>query len=132
MKSIKFKSYILLTAALLAGSCKKFDEVNTDQFSATGEQVQIEYFINTSIVDAQMNPDVAERAFVLYWKTAGHQHSSSTFALGNYDDGWTSAYYNQVSGWLNSANTAISIAAEKKAAGLERPFDNNLVQVARI
>jgi hypothetical protein len=132
MKSFKTKSYILLTAALLAGSCKKFDEVNTDQFSATGEQVQIEYFINSSIIDAQMNPDVAERSFVLYWKTAGHQHSNTTFALANYDDGWTSAYYNQVAGWLNNVNTAISIAADKKAAGLERPFDNNLVQVARI
>ncbi|WP_295771555.1 SusD/RagB family nutrient-binding outer membrane lipoprotein [uncultured Mucilaginibacter sp.] len=132
MKSFKIKSYILLTAALLAGSCKKFDDVNTDQFSATGEQVQIEYFINSSIIEAQMNPDVAERSFVLYWKTAGHQHSNTTFALANYDDGWTSAYYNQVAGWLNSANTAISIAADKKAAGLERPYDNNLVQVARI
>ncbi|MVN91827.1 SusD/RagB family nutrient-binding outer membrane lipoprotein [Mucilaginibacter aquatilis] len=132
MKSFKSKSYILLTAALLAGSCKKFDDVNTDQFSATGEQVQIEYFINSSIIEAQMNPDVAERSFVLYWKTAGHQHSNTTFALANYDDGWTSAYYNQVAGWLNSANTAITIAADKKAAGLERPYDNNLVQVARI
>jgi hypothetical protein len=132
MKSFKKTSYVLLTAVALLASCKKFDEINESPIAAYPEQVQIEYFINASIVDAQMNPDVAERSFVLYWKTAGHQHSNSTFALGNYDDGWTSAYYNQVAGWLNAANTAISIAAEKKAAGQSRPFDDNLVQVARI
>jgi len=132
MKLIKKTSFALLTAALLTSSCKKFDEINENPIAANTGQVQIEYFINSSIVDAQMNPDVAERSFVLYWKTAGHQHSNTTFALANYDDGWTSAYYNQVAGWLNGINTAITIAADKKASGQSRPVDDNLVQVARI
>jgi hypothetical protein len=132
MKAIKTLSYLLFTTALLATSCKKFEETNENPLAAGPGQVQIEYFINGAIVDAQMNPDVAERSFVLYWKTAGHQHSNTTFALANYDDGWTTAYYNQVASWLNAANTAITVAADKKAAGQSRPVDENLVQVARI
>ena len=132
MKNIKKISLVLFTSAALMASCKKFDELNQNPIAAAPDQVQIEYFINASIVDAQMNPDVAERSFVLYWKTAGHQHSNTTFALANYDDGWTSAYYNQVAGWLNAANTAIQVAADNKAAGRARTYDNNLTQVARI
>src|SRR5690606_3379167 len=83
-------------------------------------------------IGAQMNPDVAERSFVLYWKTAAHQQEDEGLSSGYYDDGWTTAYYNQVSGWLNAVNTGIQIGEKQIAAGKVKPYSNNLVQVGRI
>ncbi|MCX2451075.1 SusD/RagB family nutrient-binding outer membrane lipoprotein [Pedobacter sp. PLR] len=132
MKLIIKTACTLLATSLLLTSCKKFDEVNVNPVAASGDQVQPEYFLNNSIIGAQQNPEVAERAFVLYWKTAGHQHSNGSFYSATYDDTFTTIYFNQVSGWLNSANTAISIAADKKASGTDAPYTNNVAQVARI
>ncbi|WP_235964615.1 SusD/RagB family nutrient-binding outer membrane lipoprotein [Pedobacter gandavensis] len=123
---------MLLTTTLLLGSCKKFEQINVDPYAATAEQAQTEYFLNGSIIGAQMNPDVAERSFVLYWKTAGHQHSNGGISSGSYNDGWTSAYYDKVSAWLNSANTAIQIGEGQIANGTAKAYTPNLVQVARI
>jgi hypothetical protein len=133
MKQIIKKSCMLLTATLLLASCKKFEEINVNPIAANDEQAQVEYFINGSIMGAQMNPDVAERSFVLYWKAAGRQMSEGgTLSVGNYNDQWTSVYYEQVSKWLNAANTAIQLADKQTQAGLAKPHTPNLVQVARI
>lgn len=73
MKSI-FK--VILPAAttlLLLSGCKKFDEINVNPYLANEQQVQVEYFLNGSIIADQMDPHIAERIFVLYWKTAGRQ-----------------------------------------------------------
>lgn len=126
---------MVIAATVVMVSCKKFDALNTDPTAASGDQVQVEYFINNSIVAAQMDPDVAERSFVLYWKPAGRQaadYDGGAISNGTYDDGWTSAYYNQVSSWLNSANTAIQIGNQQIAAGKSKNYTNNLIQVARI
>ncbi|WP_129717799.1 SusD/RagB family nutrient-binding outer membrane lipoprotein [Pedobacter sp. SYP-B3415] len=122
----------LLASAIFVSSCKKFDEINESPIAANGDQVQVEYFINNSIIGAQMNPDVAERSFVLYWKTAGHQHSVTAISGGTNDDGWTSAYYNQVSEWLNHVNSGIQLAESKIASGDSRAHLKNLLQVGRI
>ncbi|MBB6500677.1 SusD/RagB family nutrient-binding outer membrane lipoprotein [Pedobacter cryoconitis] len=135
MKHILSKSCALIAAAMFVGSCKKIDQINTSQTAANGDQVQVEYFINNSIISAQMDPDVAERSFVLYWKPAGHQAADvdgGAISVANYDDGWTSSYYNQVSTWLNYANTAIQIGNQQIAAGKAQPYTKNLIQVARI
>jgi hypothetical protein len=132
MKKILQKSCMLITAAALFASCSKFDELGKDPLAASGDQVQVEYFINNAIIGAQMDPHVAERAFVLYWKTAGHQQFSTGISGGGYNDGWSSDYYSYVSGWLNSANTAIQIAEEQTEAGNIKPYTNNLLQVSRI
>lgn len=132
MKTIIKTSCLLLATSLLLASCKKFDEVNVNPVAASPDQVQPEYFLNNSIIGAQQNPEVAERAFVLYWKTAGHQHSNGDFNTGNYDDAYSTIYFNQVSTWLNNANTAIKIAADKTASGTDAPYTNNVAQVARI
>lgn len=123
---------MLLATSLLLASCKKFEDTNVNPVAASGDQVQPEYFLNNSIIGAQQNPDIAERAFVLYWKTAGHQHSNGGLSSGSYDDSYTIAYYNQVATWLNNANTAIKIAADKKASGTDAPYTKNVAQVARI
>lgn len=132
MKQILIKSCMLMAVAALLASCKKFEEINTDPLAASPDQVQVEYFINRSIIQAQMDPDVAERSFVLYWKTAAHQQEDEGLSSGYYDDGWTTAYYNQVSDWLNSINAGIKLANDRLAASEEKPYTNNLLQVARI
>ncbi|WP_413997872.1 SusD/RagB family nutrient-binding outer membrane lipoprotein [Flavobacterium sp. W1B] len=132
MKNILKKSSLALTIVAMLVSCDNFDEINTDPTAANADQVQVEYFINNSIIGAQMNPDVAERSFVLYWKTAGHQMLSTGISGGTFDDGWATAYYNSSAGWLNSINTAIQVADEKEAKGIIKPYSANLKQVARI
>lgn len=124
---------MLVAATLLLASCKKFEEINVNPVAANDEQAQVEYFINGSIIGAQMNPDVAERSFVLYWKAAGRQMAEGgTLTVGNYNDQWTSVYYDQVSGWLNAANTAIQLGNKQTEAGMAKPHTANLIQVARI
>lgn len=128
---IKFS---LITSLFLVGvtSCKKFESINTNPVAANGDQVQVEYFINNAIVGAQQDPHIAERAFVLYWKTAARQHLATVIAGGSYDDGWSSDYWRYSSGWLNSINTAVQIGEEQTAKGTNKPYTNNLVQIARI
>lgn len=115
-------------------ACKQFDEINTSPTQADVSKIQPEYFLNASILGAQMNPDTAERSFVLYWQGAGHTVNSFSAALqdGSTDDGWTSAYYNAVSGWLKNATFAINVAQEKIANGTATASANNVIQVARI
>ncbi len=135
MKKIIKKQCLLVAAILLLTSCKKFNDVNIDPTAANANQVQVEYFINNSIIAAQMNPDVSERSFILYWQAAGHQIADAdgeTFSWGAYNDGWTGAYYNQVSDWLNSVNSAIDIANQQIASGNGKSYTSNLLQVARI
>ena len=121
---------LLATAALSA--CSKFEDVNTSPTAANADQVLIEYFLNGSITGAQMNPDVAERSFVLYWKTAARQHFTTGIAGGTYDDSWSNVYWDQISKWLNGANTGIQIAEEQKAKGAGKEYTDNLIQVSRI
>ena len=83
---IKYPALIALAPVLLF-SCKKFTDLNTNPIAANSNQVQVEYFIDNSIVTAQMNPGVSERAFILYWAAAGHQISDAdgaTFSWGAY------------------------------------------------
>ena len=134
MRKLKINLLLAAGIGLFISSCKKFDEINVNPTAASGEQVQVEYFINNSIVGAQQDPHIAERVFVLYWKTAARQHLSTGLAGGSYNDGWTSDYYSggYMSGWLNHINTAVQIANEKIASGKVQPYTNNLLQVARI
>lgn len=132
MKTLLKRGLFLAAVSIMVSSCSDFDEINEDPTAASGEQVQVEYFINNSIISAQMNPDVSERSFVLYWKAAGRQDRNNTLPVGSTNDDWTNAYFNQVSTWLNHANTAIQIADEKIAADNVEPYTNNLKQVARI
>ena len=132
MKNIFKKSGLALAAVTMLASCSDFEEINKDPNAATADQVQVEYFINKSIIGAQQDPNIAERSFVLYWKAAGHQMLRTGITGGTANDGWTSEYYNYSSNWLNAANTAIQVAEEKQAKGDVKPYSKNLLQVARI
>jgi hypothetical protein len=134
MKTI-IRSFIILiiTGVFMTACSDDFLDINVDPKAANFEQVQVEYFINASIIGAQMNPHDAERAFVLYWKTAGRQHrQNGALALGSYNDGWSNDYYNSLSGWLKNANLAIQVAEEKIEEGVALPYTENLMHIARI
>ncbi|QNL52572.1 SusD/RagB family nutrient-binding outer membrane lipoprotein [Olivibacter sp. SDN3] len=126
------KSIFAFALSFTAVSCSKFDEINVDPKVASIDQVQVEYFINAAIVGAQQDPHVAERAFVLYWKTAGRQHRSNGLSTGVYTDDWSQDYYSAASGWLNAAYTAVEVAEHQMETGEAQPYTNNLLQVARI
>jgi hypothetical protein len=135
MKHIIKKSVVYISPLLLFSACKKITEINTNPTAASADQVQVEYFIDNSIVHAQMNPGVSERAFVLYWVAAGHQIADAdgeTFSQGAYNDEWIGEYYSNQSGALNTINSAITVANQQIAAGTEKNYTNNLLQVARI
>lgn len=132
MKTLIRFAYALIIGIFLT-SCSDFEEININPKAASVEQVQVEYIINDAITSAQQDPHVAERAFVLYWKTAARQHrTNGSLALGSYNDGWSSDYYRYLSGWLKSANLAVSVANEKVASGKTLPYTENLLQIARI
>jgi len=126
-------TWMLITALVMATSCQKFEEINTNPLAANADQVQVDYFINNSIISAQMDPHIAERVFILYWKTAGHQQLGGGISTGGYNDGWSSDYYNSyMSGWLNAANSAIQVGNEQIQKGTSKLYTKNLIQVARI
>ncbi len=126
--------YLLLTGlvTIFSVACSDFEEINVNPTAASEDQVQVEYFINNSIVGAQMDPHIAERVFVLYWKDAGHMDRINTLSIGSYNDGWTTDYFRYISGWLNNAYTAVEIADKQIASGALNEYTNNLKQVARI
>lgn len=135
MNNIIKQSILYATPLLLFSACKKITDINTNPTAANADQVQVEYFIDNSIVHAQMNPGVSERAFILYWAAAGHQVSDAdgaTFSWGAYNDEWIGEYYDNQSGALNTINSAIDVAGQQIAAGTQKQYTNNLMQVARI
>jgi hypothetical protein len=135
MKQLFKKSTFYILTLLAFSSCKKITDINVNPTAANADQVQVEYFINNSIIHAQMNPDASERTFILYWTAAGHQISDAdgaTFTWGDYNDGWINAYYNNQSGALNMVNSAVDVANQQITAGTNKEYTNNLMQVARI
>jgi len=129
-----FKNKLIIAGAFLlaTSSCNKFDTINTDPLAASADQVQVEYFINNSIVGAQQDPHIAERVFILFWKNAGRHQLGGGIINGVSDDGWSSDYWRYISGWLNAANTGIQIGEEQIEKGTNKLYTSNLIQVARI
>ncbi len=126
---------MLIATTVFITSCSKFQEINENPLAASANQVQVEYFINSSIIGTQMDPHIAERIYILYWQMASHQAFNGTGIVGgSYNDGWSSDYYGSsyMSGWLNGANSAVQVAEEQIANGTSKAYTNNLLQVARI
>lgn len=131
IKKYKIGAFALVLLGSLV-ACSDFEEINVDPVAANADQVQVEYFINNSIIGTQQDPHISERAFVLYWKAAGRQDRTNTLPVGTYDDGWSNDYFNSISGWLNHAYTAVQIADAQIESGNINEYTNNLKQVARI
>lgn len=126
-------SGLTLGGALALTSCRDFDEVNTNPQAASIDQVRTEYLINQAINKAQLNPHLAERAFVLYWKTAGHQHRGGSLATGTANDGWSSDYYSMIStDAVKPIYEAIALAEQKIQDGTAKDYEKTLLQIARV
>lgn len=135
MKHIFKKTSLIATAILVFTGCKKITDINTSPTAASTDQTQVEYFIDNSIIHAQMNPGVSERAFVLYWVPGGRQIADAdgaTFSVADYSDEWIGEYYDNQAGALNTINSAIDVATQQIAAGTEKYYTNDLIQVSRI
>lgn len=132
MKNILPKIGLALLLSTSLYSCSKFDEINTSPTAANANQVQVEYFFNNSLIGAQQDPHIAERAFVIYWKTAGRQQFSTGIAGGTTNDGYSSDYWSYSSGWLNSINTGIQIGNDHITNGISKEYTANLIQISRI
>ncbi len=135
MKHLTKRTALYITSLLLFSACKKITDINTNPVAANADQVQVEYFIDNSIVHAQMNPGVSERAFVLYWVPGGRQIADAdgaTFSWGSYNDEWIGEYYDNQSGALNYINSAIDVANQQITAGTNKNYTNDLLQAARI
>ncbi len=132
--TIKYPVFLAMTLVLLF-SCKKFTDINSDPTAANSSQVQVEYFIDNAITQAQQNPGVSERGFVLYWAAAGHQISDAdgaAFSWGDYNDEWIGEYYNNQASALTYINSAVTIAQQQMTAGTEKLYTKNLYWIARI
>jgi len=127
---------LLAAPLLLLGACGDFEDINTNPSAGNSDQVQVEYLLNNSIIQAQMDPYVAERSFILYWKTAGRQHRETGLSNGSYNDEWSTGYYSYIGSWLSLANQAVDLAQEKLAKGVELPYTpalvENQMQAARV
>ncbi len=135
MKHIIKKTSLIATALLVFAGCKKITDINTSPTAASVDQTQVEYFIDNSIIHAQMNPGVSERAFVLYWVPGGRQVADAdgaTFSVADYSDEWIGEYYDNQSGALNTINSAIDVATQQINAGTQKYYTNDLIQVSRI
>ncbi len=135
MKNIKKLILPAALGTLFFTGCKKFDEINVDPYLANEQQVQVEYFINGAMMTDQMDPNISERTFVLYWKNAAHQQwSGGGIATGGYNDDWTSQWYgtNYQGKALNRIYSAVDVAEKQIASGNIKPYTNNLLQIARI
>ena len=135
MKKIKMLKNpgLLLSALMLMFSCSDFEDININPTAANVDQVQVEYFINASIGQAQQDPHISERVFHLYWNDAGRTSVLGTLSEGFVSDGWSNDYYNRyVSRWIRDATNAITLADEKMASGNIKEFTENLKQIARI
>lgn len=134
MKNIKYIiGGLVLGGALAFTSCSDFDDVNADPKAATKDQVLSEYLINKSLVAAQLNPHIAERAFVLYWKTAGHQQRSGGISTGSLNDGWSVDYYNHITtNCLKPIYEAIKLSKIKIDEKKNKSYEPTLYAVARI
>lgn len=127
---------VLALAALTTG-CNDFEELNHDPNKAEESQVQPQWFLNNSIISAQMNPEIAERIFVLGWKRAARFERGSGFTIGADNDEYNTLYFQNNAygvGWLNSVNQAVNIAsARMETEDAEHfPHYKNVLAMSRI
>lgn len=136
---MKTKNIVLagfaLSVALLT-SCSDFQEINEDPNQVGEDKVKPEWFLNASIIGAQMNPEIAERIFILEWNRGSRFNRGSGFTIGTDNNDWNTLYLSNdyAVGWLNKATKAIQLGEAKVQAGEAEmfPYYKNVIQMARI
>lgn len=126
----------LFTFAALFSSCNDFQEINEDPNQVGESKVKPEWFLNNSIIGAQMNPEIAERIFIAEWNRAARFNRGSGFTIGTDNNDYITLYLSNsyAVGWLNKATQAIELGEKKieEGEGEQFPYYNNVVQMARI
>lgn len=137
-KIMKTKNIILAGILALAGlsSCNDFTEINEDPNLVGEGKVKPEWFMNASIIGAQMNPEIAERVFILTWDRASRFNRGSGFTLGTDNNDYMTLYLSNdyAVGWLNNATKAVQLGQKKVEEGEaeQYPYYKNVIQMARI
>ena len=123
-----------VSSVVLLASCSDFEDINKDPSAVTPEKAKAEYFLNNSIIEAQQNPEIAERIFVLTWKRASRFERGSGFTLGSDNNDYMKLYLGSSYGvkWLNSANLAITQGKTHIEQGIAGEYTKNIIQMARI
>lgn len=119
-------------------SCNDFEELNRDTSKSDVNQVMSEYFLNKSIYEAQQDPHIAERMFILTWKYAARFERGGGIIYGADNNEWISDYYgaSYVGGCVNNASLAISVGEEQLKLNIHPENRNkitkNVIAMARI
>ena len=74
-------------------------------------KVKPQWFLNASIMGDQMNPEIAERIFILYWDRASRFNRGSGFTIGTDNNDYSTIYLSNdyAVGWLNQVTKAIQL-----------------------
>lgn len=72
------------------------------------DKVKPQWFLNASIMGDQMNPEIAERIFILYWDRASRFNRGSGFTIGTDNNDYSTTYLSNdyAVGWLNQVTKA--------------------------
>lgn len=135
---IKYILVGLLSTLTVLSSCID-EETNRDPNAINDRDAKPEWALNRSIGNAQQDPHLAERIFVLTWKRASRFDRGSGFTLGADNNGWMTDYLSAEDtwgvSWLRDASTAINIAQARIESGDavgDNAYYKNVQQMARI
>lgn len=133
-KNIVLTGLFAFTA--LFSACSDFQEINEDPNQVDESKVKPEWFLNASIIGAQMNPEIAERIFIAEWNRASRFNRGSGFTIGTDNNDYITRYLSNdyAVSWLNKATKAIQLGEKKVAEGEGTlyPYYKNVIQMARI
>lgn len=99
----------------MLSSCSDFEEINEDPNQVGESKVKPEWFLNASIIGAQMNPEIAERIFIAEWNRASRFNRGSGFTIGTDNNDYITLYLSNsyAVSWLNKATKAIELGEKK-------------------
>ncbi len=131
----KIIAFLTFMVAFFA-SCNDFEKINENPNDVSEDKVLPQWFLNGSIIEAQMNPEIAERVFVLEWNRSSRFNRGSGFTIGTDNNDWNTLYLGNgyAVKWLNLATKAIQSGEYKVAQGDDvlYPYFRNVIQMARI
>lgn len=124
----------LFCLASLFSACSDFEDINRDPGAVGQGDVKPQWLLNRSIIETQMDPNIAERMFVLTWKGAARFDRNGGITTGSDDNSWITEYLSTgySVGWLRDVNQSISVANYHIANNINSSSANNVIQMARI
>lgn len=129
---------MLGAASFALTGCSDFEDINRSPYAVDALTTKPYYALNKSIIQAQQNPDTAERLFVINWAAAARQDGEDGYGIstGYYNDGYNGAAYGCITSALKYCYDVFNIAAEQYEFGQlsehERAFFPNVEAFTRI